>query len=172
MLLPSGYVKLLKQHFDGLVKQMILEPGVTAALLHRRTLDRHLETIKSICDPKLDLVCIHRVPDHTFPCGHGVCNVCLQIYCESKKDDPWEFEIGQCILCHEAFPPVKVKIRNPCRGLNVLSLDGGGCRGIVPLVFLGVLESRIGLSCPVQEHFDVVIGTSSGKQHSCHENRI
>jgi hypothetical protein len=31
------------------------------------------------------------------------------------------------------------------------------------LEFVRVLQDRLGLPCPVQRHFDVVYGTSSGK---------
>jgi patatin-like phospholipase/acyl hydrolase len=54
-------------------------------------------------------------------------------------------------------------MHNPVRGLRVLSLDGGGCKGIIPLKFLQVLEDWISLPFPVQENFDLFLGPSSGK---------
>ncbi|CAO5679371.1 MAG: hypothetical protein NEHIOOID_01041 [Holosporales bacterium] len=44
--------------------------------------------------------------------------------------------------------------------LNVLCIDGGGVRGIIPAVFLQEIEKRVGRS--INEFFDVFAGTSSG----------
>ena len=42
---------------------------------------------------------------------------------------------------------------------TILSIDGGGVRGIVPLVCLAALEEREGRAC--REVFDMVAGTST-----------
>lgn len=44
--------------------------------------------------------------------------------------------------------------------LRILSIDGGGIRGIVPAVVLSELERRTGR--PVHELFDLIAGTSTG----------
>lgn len=49
--------------------------------------------------------------------------------------------------------------------LRVLSIDGGGIRGIVPAVVLADLERRAGR--PVAELFDLVAGTSTGGILGC-----
>lgn len=46
------------------------------------------------------------------------------------------------------------------RPVRLLSIDGGGIRGIVPTVMLMALQER--LARPVVEYFDVVAGTSTG----------
>lgn len=43
---------------------------------------------------------------------------------------------------------------------NILSVDGGGIKGIIPLACLVKLESRYSQSC--QQFFDMVAGTSTG----------
>jgi patatin-like phospholipase/acyl hydrolase len=43
---------------------------------------------------------------------------------------------------------------------KVLSLDGGGIRGVFPAAFLARLEERIGQ--PVGSYFDLIVGTSTG----------
>ncbi len=42
----------------------------------------------------------------------------------------------------------------------ILSVDGGGMRGAIPIAMLAELESRTGKTC--QEMFDMVVGTSTG----------
>jgi predicted acylesterase/phospholipase RssA len=46
------------------------------------------------------------------------------------------------------------------RPVRILSVDGGGIRGIVPSVMLVALQQR--LAQPVADYFDVVAGTSTG----------
>lgn len=44
--------------------------------------------------------------------------------------------------------------------LKVLSIDGGGIRGVIPAMVLAAIESRTGK--PVSELFDLIAGTSTG----------
>lgn len=46
------------------------------------------------------------------------------------------------------------------RPFKILSLDGGGIRGVIPALVLDALETR--LSGPVAEVFDLIAGTSTG----------
>jgi hypothetical protein len=43
---------------------------------------------------------------------------------------------------------------------RILSIDGGGIRGIFPASFLATVEEAIG--CSVADYFDLVVGTSTG----------
>ena len=44
--------------------------------------------------------------------------------------------------------------------IKILTIDGGGIRGIIPAVILGELETRLGSS--LWRHFDLIAGTSTG----------
>ena len=61
-------------------------------------------------------------------------------------------------------------MKPPTAGVRLLSIDGGGVRGVLPLQALENLEATLnrltGLSGPIQEHFDLALGTSSGKSLS------
>ncbi len=59
-----------------------------------------------------------------------------------------------------------IKDLPPTAGLRLLTFDGGGVRGLATLQYLQCLQEEIGLPYPVQENFDVVFGTSIGKQTS------
>jgi hypothetical protein len=43
---------------------------------------------------------------------------------------------------------------------RILSIDGGGIRGVFPAALLATVEESIGR--PVREHFDLIVGTSTG----------
>ncbi len=45
---------------------------------------------------------------------------------------------------------------------SILTLSSGGIRGIVELAILSRIEKVIGLGIPIQDLFDLVIGTSTG----------
>ena len=47
------------------------------------------------------------------------------------------------------------------RDYKVLSIDGGGIRGIIPAMVLGEIEDRTGK--PASELFDLIAGTSTGE---------
>lgn len=57
----------------------------------------------------------------------------------------WTFEIHQCFLCGAETLGVSVKVILPTATVRLLSIDGGGVRGIIPLVFLQALEEKMGL---------------------------
>lgn len=44
--------------------------------------------------------------------------------------------------------------------VNILSIDGGGIRGIIPAVFLEKLEAEV--KCNTKNIFDLTVGTSTG----------
>jgi patatin-like phospholipase/acyl hydrolase len=46
------------------------------------------------------------------------------------------------------------------RPINVLAIDGGGIRGIIPAVILSAIEKRLGR--PIHEVFHLIAGTSTG----------
>lgn len=50
----------------------------------------------------------------------------------------------------------------PTGGIGILCFDGGGVRAIGETTILELLEERIGLGIPVQEHFKLILGISAG----------
>ncbi|PRQ47915.1 putative phospholipase A(2) [Rosa chinensis] len=50
--------------------------------------------------------------------------------------------------------------------VTVLSIDGGGIRGIIPGTILGFLESKLqdwdGENARIADYFDIIAGTSTG----------
>ncbi len=61
---------------------------------------------------------------------------------------------------HPAVELPGVRPRDPGKYVRVLSIDGGGMRGLLALYCLDYLEKKSGR--PVSELFDVMVGTSSG----------
>jgi patatin-like phospholipase/acyl hydrolase len=58
--------------------------------------------------------------------------------------------------------PHLVRLKPRCAGARILTLDGGGIRGIVELALLQSLDATVGLGIPIRDLFDLIIGTSTG----------
>lgn len=145
----------------------------TALDLHARTLGRikhHLGAVKRQSDC---LACLQAAPDKVMGCDHALCDDCVQAFGRSVPGRPHACTVERCPLCGQAASESGAKLFTfvpPTAGIRALSLDGGGVRGIVPLTFLRHLETQFAfLDCPLQEHFDLVVGTSSGESffHAC-----
>lgn len=50
----------------------------------------------------------------------------------------------------------------PKKTITILSIDGGGIRGIIPIKILMEIERRLGGDHSITEYFDVMSGTSAG----------
>lgn len=115
--------------------------------------------------------CLFQKPEYLLPCDHTVCEECIRAHSDSTaaattmKQATGKHTLTSCIICGTSIGlgwPFKVNIRPQLSGIRVLSLDGGGVRGISQLAILKKLESRIGLGLPIGDFFDIIVGTSTG----------
>lgn len=114
---------------------------------------------------KTCFACLQSVPDHALPCGHVLCEQCVRDFGRSSEDQRYCIEITQCVLCLSEWltPPQRVRLKPKFAGVRVLTLDGGGIRGIVELAILAEVERRVGLGIPIRDMFDLIVGTSTGE---------
>lgn len=108
--------------------------------------------------------CSMSVPEKVLDCGHAYCDNCVRTFgCKSPTDGN-TYVVSSCLMCGSGHSSRKFRFIPPTAGVRILSLDGGGVRGIVLLSALRYLDSELAyLGCPLQDHFDFVAGTSSGK---------
>ena len=97
------------------------------------------------------LSCIFNVPSEVISCGHSLCIDCI-------KENVIE-KILYCPLCFYSQNYFETQIPRSA-GVRILSLDGGGIRGIVELLILKEIEEKIHL--PIVKAFDLICGTSTG----------
>ncbi|CAI7602506.1 unnamed protein product [Penicillium pancosmium] len=104
-------------------------------------------------------VCLFRPPEHMLPCTHALCDTCVAIFGKFEPSRAYQVEIVQCPICERKC---KMTIRQlpPTKRPVILSLDGGGVRGLIQLGLLCALEKRIGL--PIALLPDLCAGTSVG----------
>lgn len=118
---------------------------------------------KNIKSNKTCLSCLQAVPDHVLTCGHSYCPRCVQELGEVSQSSECAWTM-KCRLCWEVKGSNLhiVQLRPRCAGVRVLTLDGGGIRGIVELVLLNALQRSVGLNLLPKDMFDLIVGTSTG----------
>ena len=108
--------------------------------------------------------CVRRKPEHVLTCGHGICETCIHTFGHAEAAVEYSYRIGACLLCGSGT--LRVTLKPSTAGVRLLSIDGGGVRGVIPLEFLVLLQNELGSACKVQDLFDLAFGTSSGKPTS------
>lgn len=126
----------------------------------------HSKLWKGIRSYKTCLSCLQGVPDHVLECGHSYCPRCIQeLGCPRPQlDSAWY--LHSCKLCWLPYgeaSPHCVQLKPRCAGARILTLDGGGVRGIVELCLLQAIANKVDLALPIKYMFDLIVGTSTGK---------
>ncbi|KAJ5925850.1 hypothetical protein N7454_007360 [Penicillium verhagenii] len=107
------------------------------------------------------LVCVRRSPEHSLSCGHSVCDICTQIFGELSLLREEEYTLQRCPLCGIS-KKLTVRLKPSTSSSRILSIDGGGPRGIIPLENLEILQNHLGPELSLSELIDLTVGCSSG----------
>lgn len=154
LLLRSQWISLIEQQF--VQKSKTLCPNPRAKLLADFQPWLAVRKPHSVC-----LACMQADPEHKLKCGHLICERCFTGVGNSSETDPHLYKLNCCPFCSQSCEAT-VRVKPATAGLRVLSIDGGGIRAAIPIQFLCALEEAVGLDMPIQEHFDLAYGTSSG----------
>ncbi|KAJ5769721.1 uncharacterized protein N7511_001772 [Penicillium nucicola] len=147
----------LYHHVGGCFEQ--LSPPKTSALIRKETLHRIYRQWGGLRSTTTCFVCLCRPPEHMLPCKHTLCDTCVVIFGHPSVLGEYHFEIAQCPICDERSH-VTIRQLPPTKHPVILSLDGGGVRGLIQLGLLQALEKRIGVS--ITSLPDLCMGTSVG----------
>jgi hypothetical protein len=117
--------------------------------------------------------CLFNQPDFALPCGHSICETCTRGFGSADKSERHVFKFCKCDLC-AGEPclktttnwPWEIKLKPPTAGVRILTIDGGGVRGVIAVTILELIEKEIGLGLPLHEFFDLMVGTSIGASNS------
>jgi predicted acylesterase/phospholipase RssA len=140
-----------------------------AAEIHRdyvlKDFYRHLSGSKRYISHTSCFSCLIAPPEHALPCGHVLCTPCVQSF--GKPSGRYMVEMSYCPLHHEDpdgqfRPKWPITIKPATAGVRILSLDGGGVRGISELIIMQEIERALGGGLPIQAFFDLIVGTSTG----------
>lgn len=160
-----GNLQQLLSRLTKLRREMPESEQEIAAQLHQDTILQpfylHVGGAHRYVSHSTCLSCLVSPAEHCLPCGHVLCTPCVKDF--GKRKGPLAVEMEFCPL-HKATPSSWLKVvplKPEHAGSRVLSLDGGGVRGILILMTLQQLQSDLG-DIPIQNFFDFMIGTSTG----------
>jgi hypothetical protein len=159
--MAHDFSSLIASHFCALYKHLKHHKG--SKDLHRLQLAHVQQKSRLPSSEDTCFACLQRRPQQCLPCGHWLCQMCVRTFYDACLDDSWLYNVSCCVICGLGTNELRIRIRPDTADVRILSIDGGGIRGRAPLEFLRVLEEMIDLPVPVQRHFDVVFGTSSGR---------
>jgi hypothetical protein len=159
LMLPSTFVLLVKLELQQQFKRIL--QNKSASSQHRLQLASFQSIWRHLYSEDTCYSCMFRRPKCKLPCGHWVCDMCIRVF--GTKRGVYLY-LDNCLLC--GGDGIRIRFKPDTATVRVLCIDGGGARACVPLRFLQELQVRIGLPYPVQYNFDVLFGTSSGKQKS------
>ncbi|KAK4974003.1 hypothetical protein LTR28_010799 [Elasticomyces elasticus] len=163
-LVRKSLLAAIERDFESLFEELASASGDRAAAalhLHRlQSLHVHLRDLRS---HKTCLSCFLRTPEKVFDYGHALCDTCIKTYGKRSNAEKYTFAMTACILCGAAHHGPASQMVPPTAGVRMLSLDGGGVRGVIPLVFLDRMEQLLSdLRCPLGDFLDFVCGISAG----------
>jgi len=136
-------------------------PYASAADIRSKSIQEsvHWAVVKS---NRFCLFCLMNSTQHPLPCGHSLCEECVQIRGVSVFGSESTATVTGCDFCKSQVT-AHFSLKPMTAGYRLLSLDGGGTRAIITLEELRLLQESLGPLCRVQDFFDMVMGTSSGK---------
>lgn len=136
-----------------------------AHIRHTQNITMNAPSWPLLRSSKTCLCCIRDAPEHTLSCDHAICENCVHRYGVDNSlqhGNIGEVTLDICPLCSKSTGDV-FRLKPPTAGVRVLSIDGGGIKGIIPLELLGLMQEKLGPNCRIQNLFDLCIGTSAGK---------
>lgn len=109
--------------------------------------------------------CLTGPPRHVLDCGHSLCDGCVRRFGDAHRHKSSTFFIDTCMMCGTSSR-LDVQLKPATAGIRILSIDGGGIRGVVPLQYLYKLQEKLGNAVRVQDFFDMAFGVSAGRLKS------
>jgi hypothetical protein len=144
--------------FADLVKS--IDPANPSAAVRRRILRTFHRCWGGLRSSATCFFCLNREPEHMLSCRHAMCDNCVVVFGCRSPTVGHHLDVTRCPLC-DAEVHLAVRQLPPTKGPNILSLDGGGVRGIRQLGLLRSLEERLGGDL-LPAIFDLCVGTSVG----------
>ncbi|KAK0612242.1 hypothetical protein B0T14DRAFT_440796 [Immersiella caudata] len=164
----EGWIRRIRDRFVAMCHEVFpavqhkQEPPDGLLLSLRRSV--HGQVRNTLCrmqSNKTCFACLQAPPDHVLPCGHAFCPRCVQETANASRFVESAFDVPSCLLCgRHTMHQIRLKPR--CAGVRILTLDGGGVRGVVELALLTRIHKAVGLDINIRDMFDLVMGTSTG----------
>ncbi|KAJ5611997.1 hypothetical protein N7510_005191 [Penicillium lagena] len=154
---PKEHSERISSRFEQQFAQ--LSSRRTSSAIRRDILIRFYRRWGGLRSTTTCFVCLCHPPEHMMPCKHALCDTCVMIFGTLSATGKYHVDLTQCPICEERFN-ITIRQLPPTKHPVILSLDGGGVRGLVQLGLLQALEKRFGMS--MADLPDLCTGTSVG----------
>jgi hypothetical protein len=153
--------------------EMTLQKVRVVWSVHRENLTKLYSTLVRLDTRRLYRMCawcLTRAPFKVTPCDHAICSACAKAECSFRDNADYQrfVLLYACPLHPQEMPfdlPFVMQLRPHFAGVRILSLDGGGVRGILEAKVLAAIEAILrgrGGKIQIQRFFDLIAGTSTG----------
>lgn len=136
-----------------------------AARLHQETIlepfYKHIGGAENFVSHSTCLSCLVAPAEHWLPCKHVLCTACVKDFGHRRGQNTVEMRFCPLHKSSTTSLNYTIFLKPESGGTRILSMDGGGVRGIIMLLVLTQIEEDLG-GIPVQMFFDLIIGTSTG----------
>jgi hypothetical protein len=159
--IQSKFVSAVLREFQAIFRTYNSNT-LSASELHCEALRANHPHFTGLKSHRTCFSCFLRMPEKVLTCGHALCDPCIRIFGTRCRSERNTYELAECVLCGVIQKNCKFRFVPPTAGIRMLSVDGGGVRGVIPLVFLQHLDLALApLGCAIRDHFDFVCGTSA-----------
>jgi len=160
----QAFLRNVEHAFCNRFELLTCKDGKDAKTLHLECLQELRSDIAEIRGHESCMCCRLREAAKVLTCGHAYCDICIRTFGSRSGVYFDEYVMSHCVVCSSKHGSQRFQFMPPTAGSRILTLDGGGVRGIVSLTTLCRMNQELAfLGCPLQNHFDYVAGTSSGK---------
>lgn len=135
--------------------------GMSAVQIHQENTNSLNIDWSRIKSNETCLYCLRRVPENTLSCGHAICDNCVRNIGHKTSNFDCQYQIDACMLCH--LGQLSIGLRPLTAGLRILSVDGGGTRGVIIVGFMEIFQNLLEETWKIQDLFDSAYGTSVGE---------
>ena len=146
---PEAVKEVLAMWMEDMANDSGDKENPSSLAKHLANLQRHATVLKDRKFGGACFACLCRNWSSLLPCGrHGLCNECLM-----ALDPSWPTYGGAlvtaCEICGQHFKDWRGRVTPPDFTPSVLSLDGGGVRGLIQLEVLRLLQEEIAVDVPL-----------------------
>lgn len=170
--------------YQEIFKLLDLKPFAQTQEFHQHAMSGKITKIVS---NRTCLSCLSNCPVYILPCEksiqHAVCEMCAEHFSSADAQSSANISLDRCPLgCSFTTSPWHIRRKPLNAGARILTLDGyvavgrvkqdtnqycrGGVRGILELAILKEVVNAVGHDIPIQELFDLALGTSTGMVRS------